>query len=249
MFFKIISLTLLLFLTFSAHVVDSAKLYKIVDENGKVTFSQFPPEDQSSAKVEDMEISVSEAKTKVEKVGAKEYCGSIVVSQYINSNGSSSKLNPSRLARLQQRVEYWEQELDRKEQNLESMSQRQFKDSQRKKSYESDEARNRRYAKYSSRHEKELTRVKDLRCAIAWAESKLGDEDDRVGQINAEVDRLRNIKAALRQNRDRSCGEEPIYDPSQPHLKHAYTEWKKCNKRFMSDIANIDRKIRAISVR
>ena len=228
----------------------STKLYKIVDENGKVTFSQFPPDaNEQNKQVEDVVLSREhkEAKLDIKVYGENEYCGDLLLTDWTYKGKSSDAY---KISHLEKRITRWKKDIVNLEQRVEKLTQRQFEASSRKAKYETDKIKNQRYKRYTENHQREMETIKKYRCAIAWGEGKLNNSYGResIEKMNEEVKRLRGVLARIETKRETHCGKKPIFDPSKEHLKHDYESWEKCSGRYASDIKKVKRQIANISL-
>ncbi len=239
-------LTLFLF----SNSVSAAKLYKIVDEKGKVTFSQFPPDEIDENKIVENVVLSQEhkaAKLKVKVYGENEYCGDLLLTDWTYKGKSSDAY---KISHLEKRIERWKKQIVEQEQYIQNLTQNQFDTSTRKKDYETDKHRNQRYQQYSDRQNKYLESLKKYRCAVSWGSGKLDGNYGResINDMNKEVKRLRGVLTALESKRDRNCGKKPVFDPSQEHLKYQYEQWENCNRSYTKDIKKVKRQITNISL-
>ncbi|TQV66700.1 DUF4124 domain-containing protein [Exilibacterium tricleocarpae] len=225
----------------------AGKLYKIVDENGKVTFSQFPPKEKADTdKVEDIAVKTTGSeKLAVQTRAGIQYCGDIRLTDRRNSTGTDNTLYLSR------RLEEWRERTQRYEADLEQLSNRQFDRSTNSYArHESSTQKNNRYKQYQASHERALQNLRQYRCAVDWAEGQLKGDDGREGlaSINKEVDRLRGVHDQLEAQLYKSCGPEPLFDPTTAQGKEKTRRWEACAKNYKTDMQKVRNKIRNASV-
>lgn len=226
----------------------AAKLYKIVDENGNVTFSQFPPEEKRETEIiEDVHVrsSGSAGAFKPQVRGENVFCDKLQLTSYQYKRG---KTKADRMRALQESLENWQRELTHIEKSLEAVSQNQFNKDQRSRRWESDDQRDRRFQQYMDRKERIVKRAKQYRCAVNWGEENLEHiEPTHIDKINEEVVQLRRVMDALERKQIENCGEEPVFDLSKPHLKYQYEQWQACAQPFESDKRKVKNRMRKIS--
>jgi hypothetical protein len=223
----------IVFITVGASLSVAGKLYKIVDEQGNVTFSQFPPspyEDQQGVQVETQQVDAG-GESPVEVKGITSYCGAIQLPQE-----RSRKRNF--YSEVASREKYWRDDLERKEKQL-SRSREEFlkySNSKYRSSYNSSSA-------YEERNRQTIEAIKDLRCAISWAKSKAQESNAATDLMNQELMRLdTSLKSVLAQQ-DAACGTEPVYDPSVAGNKKLVDDWKRCARDYQSNINKLERLI------
>lgn len=206
----------------------AAKMYKIVDAKGNVTFSQFPPPKdtvKADTKVETKTVN-AQSETSVSVEGAFQYCGDIKL----------PRLREDRdwyLSEISNRKKYWKKDLDREQKYLNKQT--------------------RNYNKYSNssyRLEsmgKKGKKIRDLRCAINWASSHKDDISQVRGKRSDKLGSLQGKLDTLNGRRDDSCGTKPEYDPTEATNKKRLKSWSQCNKSYKYDIRKLERMIRTES--
>lgn len=223
----------ILFITVGASLSVAGKLYKIVDEQGNVTFSQFPPspyEDQQGIQVEAQQIDAG-GESPVEVKGITSYCGSIQLPQERSQRRNF-------YAEVASREKYWRDDLERKEKQL-SRSREEFlkySNSQYRSSYNSSSA-------YEERNRQTIESIKDLRCAISWSKSKAQESNAATDLMNQELMRLDTSLKSVQAQQEAACGSEPVYDPSIAGNKKQVDDWKRCSKDYQSNIRQLERLI------
>ena len=214
----------------------AGKLYKIVDENGNVTFSQYPPATQEKAKgltIEEKKVR-NESETTLVVKGETEFCGKIQLPR-------QRERKEYFFSEIANRMKYWEQDLERKEGQLRKNQENYLKQSQYRSKYRS--------SAYQSNHHLERNKklqesMKDLRCAISWGNKHQEGAVKAKAEMSNELARLQSALDKLTEQRYRACGEEPIYDPTLKDNKRQRSNWSKCSRRFRSDISKLERLIR-----
>lgn len=233
---KILSTIIFTALAFSP-AATAGKLYKIVDEKGNITFSQFPPspaEKNDNLMVETEEVKGSPSTLRTEK-GLTSYCGDIELPK-INSQRS-------RYDSASSYKERWERDLDRKEKYLANDKARYLNDVNRqyKYKYTSNSSFN---SDYLAKNKNSVDDIKDLRCAITWAD-ELNDSSVEIKKdMNAELERLTLNLNSVQLQLDQRCGFEPAYAPAEYENRQLIKDWEKCAKTYRSDIRTLERLIR-----
>ena len=218
-----------------SNAVMASKLYKIVDENGNVTFSQFPPvpsKETQSLKVEEKQVK-NEVKSRLIKKGDSEFCGNI----QLPSQRDRKEYFFSEVAN---RMKYWKENLERKEEQLRKSQENHLKQSAQRAKYGSSSSRSKYYLERNKQTEDAM---KDLRCAIEWGNSHHAETQQAKQTMSSELSRLQGTLLKLTDKRTSKCGPEPIYDPTVADNKRLRTAWKKCSRQFKSDIRKLERLI------
>ncbi|WP_370980547.1 DUF4124 domain-containing protein [Agaribacterium sp. ZY112] len=236
------SKTLLIFLSLMAISLSSyaAKVYKIVDEDGKVTFSHVPPQEDnpdSELKVEELAVSGG-GKTSITTEFGQDYCGEIRLPQKSNSTRSSS--SKYFMQNISRSLENWERDLDKLTKNLESQSRR--NNSQRHDSYYNSQNK----SAYQERRSQSESRIRDLRCAIAWSESKQKQIATFEAEDTVERARLLEISDNLKLHIKTQCGDLPKYDPMDQTNERRRKDWYNCSKPTMDEINRVKRRLNAL---
>ena len=218
----------------------NSQVYKIVDADGNVTFSQIEPVVKKDEKtlVESVDISVGNSgMSRVKNTNGNSYCGDIRLpskgrskysSKYFSRNVSNSKENwQNSLARLGDRVKKTSQYNVKYNNN-----------SRIKNTYKS---------KRNSEHRKSIDRdnqrMRDLRCAIDWANGQSGNIKTINTAQQTEKSRLIDIQSKLENSIERQCGPEPVYDPSVSSNKQKINKWNKCSRNKRRDLKKVERKL------
>ena len=233
-----------LLLIICSNAANAAKLYKIVDEKGNVSFSQYPPQQATkAAKVEDLTIASNGAATQVTSKGRNQYCGDISLLRAPTSQYSKQRF-AEKLDRQQQR---WQDDIQRLNRDIDEMSRSQFNRSHNKRSYQNSSAnsyQNSRDSNYQQRLADKTERLRDLRCALKWAKQSTQQIPQSAdADRGSEKDRLLGIKQELQQNLDRVCGVLPPFDPTDKVAEAKRKAWYKCSSDFRQKISLIERKI------
>lgn len=221
------------------------KIYKIVDAEGNVTFSEIEPTILANdpVKVESLKMSNSNnAMSTVRSENGRETCGDIQL-PYNRTNSYGSKRKSSSkyyFKSIQNSKNNWKSSLSRLSDQMASSS-KQYLDSRKYK--QSSTHAKRQSSQYQKRSELNNARIRDLRCAINWAESKKTFINDTHESNQTEKTRLVAISHKLAESINRKCGEEPIYDPSSSANKEESRYWKSCSYTERRDLKDVERKI------
>ena len=220
------------------------KIYKSIDADGNVTFSQVEPivQENDPIQVETLKVSnTNNAMSTVTTKFGKEQCGDI---QLPNNNNSYSSRNKSSTKYLEQKIarskDNWIESLARLSKQMVKATQNNLKSRSYNRSSSYTMQRN---SEYKSRYDANTTKGRDLRCAINWAETKEGVIDDTHEFNQTEKMRLVAISKKLEASINTKCGQEPIYDPSSNLSKKYSRIWKQCSYTSLRDLKNVKRKI------
>lgn len=216
----------------------AGKLYKIIDADGQVTFSQYPPADKSeNAIIEDIKLS-GRVQTAVSQVGNTFYCGETRLPNPPVSQSQKSRFLQD-LVRKQKR---WTEQLKGLEERIEKDNYVQFKSAQN--NYRNDYQRAQRSLDFQKRKEQNIQTTKELRCAINWSNGKRNEIDNYTESNSKEVARLQKIYKNLEKAIHVHCGDEPQLDPSNKVVTRLRTEWMACSKSYRSDLHKVDSQLR-----
>ena len=236
---KILVNALLLTLCFSCAQTYAAKLYKIVGEDGKVTFSQFPPKDKQNETVEDISVKTGGATT-VTKQGNQSYCGNILLPKKVTGRYAS---NLEFAERVSDRKNEWTYRLRRYEKRA---AERSLQKQKTNRQYYSNEYATYKDKNYNQGLSNDIQNMRDLRCAIGWASNYREENSQVVSDLGAEKSRLEEIKAKLLDRIDYQCGDLPEYDPTDPVTTRKRKDWHSCSKSLRHQLKQVESKIRRL---
>src|SRR5690606_22883080 len=197
------SATLLLSLAITP--VQAGKLYKIVDKDGNVTFSQFPPQPQEQQDMQVDTVSLSStSSTHLSRNGKTLRCGSIELPKV-------DKTDPVKMLELEELRTEWQKELE-SDTDLRDVTWRM------------------QLSRYNIRRDPaESGQVKrDLECAIKWVDSQKGDVAEARQQLQERSRSLDQRITKLKAERDRKCGSEPYRNPNEPATMNQWQRWREC---------------------
>ena len=217
---------------FGVTVTSSAlagKLYKWVDKNGQTHYSQIPPEkDQVKAKSDISEKSDTAA-IPVMRKGDYAYCGDMQLPGPLYEPKSI-------LMGLGGRVESWEKSLKESEKSLTAQLRELGNRNNQKNRYTSS-SNNIVYSDMAAERRKTTARrIKEYRCALAWAERQKDKYSDLKQEIAHDLKGAKANYQAVLDAAHKDCGFEPK-DYANPSYNEKKSAWKKCMRPH-------DRKIR-----
>jgi len=213
------------------------KLYKIVDAEGNVTFSQYPPQEkQEDSTIDEHTVSGGGQSVVTAKLDGL-YCGDIQLSDERSSRQSTS----SRVQDLEYKQSRWKKEQENLSQRIDTSNQNKINQN----SYSS------RYGSSTNKYyqegvEKNSARMRDLRCALDWVDEELDAKSEVVVKNKKERARLEGIRNELQARLDRRCGQLPAYDPSQSYNSTARKNWYDCSNTLRKEIERVDRAIAGV---
>jgi len=139
--------------------------------------------------------------------------------------------------------ERWERDLDRKEKYLANDKARYLNDVNRqyKYKYTSNSSFN---SDYLAKNKNSVDDIKDLRCAITWADGLNDNSVEIKKDMNAELERLTLNLNSVQLQFEQRCGFEPAYAPAEYENRQLIRDWEKCGNTYRSDIRTLERLIR-----
>ena len=222
-------LLLVLVCALTASVAVAENIYKTIDANGRVSYTNKKPADAAVRQQEMVEIRESTSnQTNPAQVGTDWYCGSI---QLPNSD------------ELRTDTAFYEQVASKKKEWLSKVKthEKSLLNSQKRTAF--------RYHSGSSSYEtpENLAAAQDWRCAIAWAgeqEAALGKQQSEIEQkILLEEAKLTELNAAL----DRTCGVRPEYSLDRIEKPSATLErqsnWDSCASPHQSLVRQVKKNL------
>ena len=219
--------------------VFAAKLYKIVDEQGNVTFSQYPPKEKSeNTIVEGVEVRGADAATSIRYVGNSAYCGDIQLPT--SSAGSSTRSSEYRAEYVGQQVTFWRQRLQDLEQSAQQRSRQKLSSSNSGYGISGTSERN---SRYQAQLDENTQDMRDLRCALNWAERENSANAEVLSAGKSESQRLQSVHNDLSRKMVSECGREPLLDPSDPTNAKSRRQWKTCTKKYRKGLDDVEREM------
>lgn len=224
----------------------AAKIYKWVDQNGEVHYSQTPPKPKDSVAKENVESLTTARTIAPSKQGEYEYCGKMrLPGPYYDSKQI--------LRNLDRQVQSWQEAIGRLEKQYSVNNQlRELDQAKRNEQYK-------RYAQksgynynsqtdYQSQQRQENNRrIAEYRCAIAWSDSKKTELSDLKKELSYDVKRAKLSYQDALEAAQKECGFEPN-DFSHPLYREKEKIWQNCMKPHRSTLRSLKHKMeRAIS--
>jgi len=226
----LVALPLLLF----ALVANAQKLYKIVDEEGNVSFSQFPPaEKKENVTIDNIAVD-SGPRTAVTETLDGTYCGDIK----LPTRSSSSYSMKNYVKNMDRRRSSWQEQMDRLHQSIDRDNQNAIKQAKYQSRYNNGSSQNKRYQQSINSNGEKL---RDLRCALDWADEEMDDTSEFVANNKAEKARLTEIRDELAMELDKNCGTIPAYDPTVGRNDAVRKRWYECSERLRREIDRVER--------
>lgn len=216
------------------------KLYKIVDDQGNITFSQFPPREKAeNTVVEDVNVRGGGAMEAVRYVGSSAYCGDIRLPT--DRAGSSARSSEYRAEYLNESVNDWRESL----RELEARAQQRSRDKlNRGGSNASISEASERNGRYQEGMNSDIERMRELRCAIHWSEKEGQSSAEVLSEGQSENARLHKVHVDLEEKMLSTCGHEPLLDPTDPGNAKARRQWKACTKSYRKDLDAVESELR-----
>ena len=234
-------LLLITCLAFSS-AIQAQKLYKVLDAEGNVSFSQFPPaEKKEDSTVEDITVGSSPQTTMTDGIDGA-YCGDIRLPVRSASGGSMQ----SHVKNLERKRASWREQLDSLSQRVDQNNQNAIKNNQNNSKYRryNDQYTNSQNKRYQQSIESNGERLRDLRCAMSWANKEYSGTGDFISKNKSERGRLEEIRDELQARLDSSCGEIPAYDPNVRSNEAVRKQWYNCSDSLRREIDIVNREIR-----
>jgi hypothetical protein len=219
------------------------KLYKIVDEEGNVSFSQYPPAvTKENVTVDNITLNTGSKSIVSEELDGL-YCGKMRLAR----QSQSSYAMKDYVKTLDNSRSSWREQLDQLGKKVDASNQ----DSINRNTYTSASA-SRYNASYKASHSKRYQasiesnseKMRDLRCALAWVDEELNGAGEYVVDSKKERERLGEIRSELQAKLHKSCGSLPEYNPSALRNNAKRKSWYSCSSKLRRDIERVDSAIR-----
>ncbi|GEM_PF-2703239 len=201
-------------------------MYKIVDEQGNVTYSQFPPppqpaQQQDGVRVDEMSVSGDSA-SQVRTLGQNQYCGEIQLP-------SINPKKPEEYLDLGELRQAWLNELEG-DTDLNNVRFRMY------------------MGRYNvSRNPSEAgQRKRDLQCAIAWVDKQKGNVEKARAALRQEASELNRKIARIKSQREKQCGSEPYRNPNQPGTQAVWQRWSDCYYQYQDELYDLEYQVSEI---
>ncbi len=140
----------------------------------------------------------------------------------------------------------WKEQLDRLSQRVDRDNQNAIKTNQARSQYSryNDQYKSSQNKRYQESISSNGERLRDLRCAMSWANKEYSGVGDFVSKNNSERGRLEKIRDDLQIRLDESCGEIPAYDPNIRSNEAVRKRWYNCSDSLRREINVVEREIR-----
>lgn len=215
----ILSLSSLLIITLiGISDVHAEKLYKWVDEEGNVTYSQTPPPADSSVQQENIDVSQSIIKPR--KRGKKMYCGKSALPNISNRPEQA-------ISMLEENILTW------RDNNANTKEQRGEYTSKNSKNFDKLS-----FAKSLRTYD---DRIKETDCKINWAKEELENLSGARTKIVKNRDNINDALRELENKKISTCGSN--HYSGLVVLDDEAREYFKCEKRFDREISNMKKKL------
>jgi chromosome segregation ATPase len=220
-----------------ATAAQAQKLYKIVDAEGNISFSQYPPtEKKENVTIDDITVSGGSKSGVSEKLKGL-YCGEIRLA----STAPSKRSTRNHVENLQSKEDSWRDQLDRLNVKIDANNQASInRNANSSGHYSSSSYRASQSKRYQAAFNQNSQQLRDLRCALDWVDSELDGTSEIVAENAKERVRLEEIRDNLQGRLDRRCGDLPSYDPSNARNSADRKSWYQCSDELRSEISNID---------
>jgi len=199
----------------------SAKMYKWVDDEGNVTYSQTPPPADSN--IEKQDIKVSGQTVKPHKKGKYLYCGK------------------SRLPKVSERVD---SAVSMLEENIIGWKDSNTNIKEQRGEYTKKNSKDFNTKRYTDRIKSYDNRIKENSCKIEWAKSELTNLEDDKTKIYENYDNLGKAIKELEREKVLSCGSNNY--EGIVVMNDESREYFKCIKKFDREIKKIEKKLRTV---
>lgn len=231
-FLSFLSLMLILTAVFISSSAWAGKMYKWVDKQGQVHYSQIPPQKDQVKENSSISRKSDASEISATRKGDYSYCGEMKLP------GPLYKPKDILLV-LGDRVESWTKLLKQSEHSLTTQLRDLDTKNRQVNKYKYNKYRDNsiNYTDTAGERRKQTSRtIKQYRCALAWAEKKKKEFSDIKQELTHDIKGAEaNYKAVL-DAAHKMCGFEPK-DYSSPDYNNKKVEWKKCMRPH-------DRKIR-----
>jgi hypothetical protein len=219
------------------------KLYKIVDDEGNVSFSQYPPMvRKENVTVDDISVNTGSRSIVSEELDGL-YCGKI----RLESQSTSSYAMKDQVKKLDSKRSAWRRELDQLGKKIDAINQ----DSINRNTNSSGGAgryntnyRSSQNKRYHASVEANSEKMRDLRCALGWVDEELDGTTEFVVDSKKERKRLEGIRKELQAKLHKDCGSLPTYNPNARGNDAKRKSWYSCSSKLRRDIDRVDKAIR-----
>ncbi|WP_428625147.1 DUF4124 domain-containing protein [Sedimenticola sp.] len=213
--------------------LSAAKMYKWVDENGEVHFSQTPPlnseQPVSPDKVQVQQMSGAVLAPTL--VNDQLYCGELKLPQGSEKRRLSVKT-------LSEKIKYWNQSLDRSKQSLDR-----FLAPKKSYRYSSSYSKKNTFNEDLARYQKP---VNEYQCAIAWANGKMDEVREGEAAYHQEHTKAKKDLEVATAQMHQICGSEPEKYNQYGKKRERYLEWRRCTRKHSEVVREMRDRLRAV---
>jgi hypothetical protein len=218
----------LVLLSLAAPSAVASKLYKWVDADGQVHYSQQAPPDGTTEADRMNTPGTTQSALSVKLKGEYEYCGTMRLPGPVYQERKV-------MASILREEDRWTEKLRAKELQL--------RDFYAKVAY--GKRHSRRNDSYVHQQSARLKKdIDQLRCALSWAERKRSNMGDYRQEVTEDLGRLRFNFEELSRRQAAECGAQPAGKDAVDR----YPRWDKCMNRYRSRIKRTKRDIDRLEV-
>ncbi len=209
----------LMLLSVFVNPVLAGKLYKWVDSEGNVSYSQVPPPEDEKVKQEKVvNVSVASNAAQVTRHGNYEYCGDLKLPGPLSDT--------ERLYReMHGKREYWERRLK----DAQSSLQRSI---------------NSKYKSYKQNRDRWTKQISELKCALSWELTKREQLKDIEQNISQKFKQAQLSYDRLNEAAYDDCGPEPVLADDIQVYESSKKRWRACMKKHNRLLKNAKSNLR-----
>jgi hypothetical protein len=213
----------------------AAKMYKWVDENGEVHFSQTPPiPNETSVDQDQVQVQTTSGSVLIHTVvEGQPYCGELKLPKPRENRQMSVKT-------LSEKIKYWNQSLDRSKQALDRYLAPKRK---RYSSYNKSSNKSSTFNEDLARYQKP---VNEYQCAIEWANKKMDDARQSEAVYMRDLSKAQKDVNVATAQMHRLCGKEPEEYNEYSKKRERYLAWKKCTRKYGAVVREMQNKLRTV---
>lgn len=192
----------------------AGKVYKVIDENGKITFTDKPPMPAESVALTTEQVDVQEDsgnRTALTQLGNSQFCGHLKMPV---DNGYGGQF----LERVIYTRQQWERQLDSLERTISQSSSNSYYSRYNKPRYNQNAS------------PENLEKMRDYRCGIYWAnQTELAMKQEKADLISKVASHNRHLEELIHRKAS-TCGHEPEF--GTPDFTERKREWYKCSAEY-----------------
>jgi hypothetical protein len=216
------------------------KLYKVVDEEGNVSFSQYPPAaSKKNVTVDNITLNTGSKSIVSEELNGL-YCGKIKLA----SQSQSSYAMKDYVKKLDSARSSWRKQLDQLGKTIDASNQASLQRNRASASRYNESYRASQSKRYHASIEANSEKMRDLRCALDWVDVELDGAGEFAVDSKKERKRLEGIRKELQARLHKDCGSLPAYNPSAERNDAQRKSWHSCSSKLRRDIDRVDKAIR-----